>query len=131
MRRLVLSLAVALVLGSGVALAQYPPPPDPSTPAPAPAAKTAAPAPAPSPVSIIHIKNFAFVPPSVTIHPGSTVRFVQDDEAAHTVTATDKSYDSGNLNQKDAWLHTFTTEGTFTYFCAYHPSMRGTVIVVK
>jgi plastocyanin len=128
MRRLALSLAVALALGTGVALAQYP---DPSTPAPAPAAKTAAPAPAPSPVSIIHIKNFAYVPDKVTIHPGSTVRFVQDDESAHTVTATDKSYDSGNLNQKESWTHAFTAEGTYTYFCAYHPNMKGTVVVVK
>jgi plastocyanin len=130
MRRLVLSLAVALALGSGVALAQYPDVPTP-TPAPAPATKTAAPAPAPSPVSIIHIKNFAFVPDKVTIHPGSAVRFVQDDDSAHTVTATDHSYDSGNLNPKESWTHTFTTEGTFTYFCAYHPYMKGTVVVAN
>ena len=128
MRRLVLSLGVALALGTGVALAQYPEVP---TPSPEPATKTAAPAPAPSPVSVIHIKNFAYVPDKVTIHPGSTVRFVQDDETPHTVTATDKSYDSGNLNQKDSWRHTYTTEGTYTYFCAYHTYMKGTVVVVK
>ncbi|HWT06905.1 MAG TPA: cupredoxin family copper-binding protein [Xanthomonadales bacterium] len=123
MRRLVLSFVVALALGGGVALAQYP---DPSTPAPA---TTAAPAPAPSPVSTIHIKNFAYVPDTVTIHPGATVRFVEDDETPHTVTATDHSYDSGNLNQKDRWSHTFAKEGTYTYFCAYHPYMKGTVVV--
>jgi plastocyanin len=128
MRRLVLSLAVALALGSGVALAQYP---DVPTPSPEPASKTAAPAPAASPVSIIHIKNFAFVPDKVTIHPGSTVRFVQDDDTPHTVTATDKSYDSGNLNPKDSWRHTYATEGTFMYSCSYHPYMKGTIVVVK
>ena len=126
MRRLALSLAVTLALGTGVALAQYP---DPSTPAPA--TKTAAPAPEPSPISTIHVKNFAYVPASVTIRPGQTVRFVQDDDTPHTVTATDKSYDSGNLNQKDSWRHTFAAEGTYTYFCAYHPYMKGTVIVAK
>jgi len=125
MRRLVLSLAVALALGGGVALAQYP---DPSTPAPA-AGGTAVPAPAPSPVSTIHIKNFAYVPDTVTIHPGQTVRFIEDDETPHTVTATDHSYDSGNLSQKDTWKHTFAKEGTYAYFCAYHPYMKGTVIV--
>jgi plastocyanin len=126
MRRLVLSFAVALALGGGgIALAQYP---DPSTPAPATAA-TAVPAPAPSPVSTIHIKNFAYVPDTVTIHPGSTVRFVEDDETPHTVTAMDHSFDSGNLSQKDTWKHTFATEGTYKYFCAYHPYMKGTVIV--
>ncbi len=125
MRRLALSLAVALALGGGVALAQYP---DPSTPAPATAA-TAVPAPAPSPVSTIHIKNFAYVPDTVTIHPGQTVRFIEDDETPHTVTAMDHSYDSGNLSQKDTWKHTFATEGTYKYFCAYHPYMKGTVNV--
>lgn len=128
MRRLILSLAVVLALGTGVALAQYP---DPSTPAPAPATKTAAPMPEPSPISTIHIKNFAYVPATVTIRPGQTVRFVEDDDTPHTVTATDKSFDSGNLNQKDSWRHTFTAEGTYTYFCAYHPYMKGNVIVAK
>jgi plastocyanin len=126
MRRLVLSLAVALALGGGVAIAQTS---APSTPAPGSSAAKAAPSPEPSPVSTIHIKNFAFVPDTVTIHPGSTVRFVQDDETPHTVTAADHSFDSGNLNQKDTWKHTFAKEGTYKYLCSYHPYMKGTVIV--
>jgi plastocyanin len=145
MHKLALAFVAALTLGGGnAALAtggvhptavayaahQYP---EVSTPTPEPArpAKSAVPTPAASPLSIIHIKNFAFVPDTVTIPAGSTVRFVQDDETPHTVTATDKSYDSGNLNQKATWSHTFATEGTYTYVCAYHPSMRGKVVVVK
>lgn len=123
MRRLVLSLAFVLALGGGVAFAAGSPA---ATPAPG---ASAVPSPEPSPVSIIHIKNFAYVPDTVTIHPGSTVRFVEDDDTPHTVTATDHSFDSGNLNQKDRWTHTFATEGTYTYFCAYHPYMKGKVIV--
>lgn len=115
MRRLVLSLGLVLALGGGAALAQ--------TGSPAP---SAAPSPAPA---VVHIKNFAYVPDTVTIRPGQSVRFIEDDETPHTVTATDHSYDSGNLNQKDRWTHTFTKEGTYTYFCAYHPYMKGTVIV--
>jgi plastocyanin len=124
MRRLVLSFVVALALGGGVALAQSSAPSSP-----APAGPTVMPTPAPSPVSTIHIKNFAYVPDTVTIHPGSTVRFVEDDETPHTVTATDHSFDSGNLNQKDRWSHAFAKEGTYTYFCAYHPYMKGSIIV--
>ena len=124
MRRLVLSLAVAVALGGGVAIAGA------AGAAQSPvSASSAAPSPEPSPVSTIHIKNFAYVPDTVTIHPGSTVRFIEDDETPHTVTAADHSYDSGNLNQKDTWKHTFATEGTYKYFCAYHPYMKGTVIV--
>ena len=124
MRRLVLSLAVAVALGGGVAIAGA------AGAAQSPvSASSAAPSPEPSPVSTIHIKNFAYVPDTVTIHPGSTVRFIEDDETPHTVTAADHSYDSGDLNQKDTWKHTFATEGTYKYFCAYHPYMKGTVIV--
>ena len=122
MRRLGLSLAVALALGGGVALAQS------SAPSPAPSAETA-PAPAPSPVSYVHVKNFTYVPAAVTIHPGQSVRFIQDDETPHTITATDTSYDSGNLDKGQSWTHTFDKEGTYTYFCAYHPYMKGTVTV--
>jgi plastocyanin len=118
MRRLVLSLAVALALGGGVALAQS------GSPSPA-----VAPAPAASPTSIVHVKNFAFVPDKVTINAGQTVRFVQDDETPHTVTAADKSFDSGNLDKGKSWTHTFDKAGTFAYFCVYHTFMKGTIVV--
>ena len=127
MRRLVTSLGVAIALAGGVALAdEY------GTPTASPAASTApaaAPAPEASPVSVIHVKNFAFVPATVTIHPGQTVRWVQDDDTPHTVTAADKSFDSGNLDQKATYKHTFAKEGTYAYVCAYHPTMKGTVVV--
>ncbi len=124
MRTVVLSLAVALALGGGVAVAG-----SPSAPA-APGAGTAAvPSPEPSPIATIHIKNFAYTPDNVTIHSGQTVRFVEDDETAHTVTAMDRSFDSANLNQRDKWSYTFAKEGTYKYFCAYHPYMSGTVVV--
>jgi plastocyanin len=118
MRRLVLSLAVALALGGGVALAQS------GSPAP-----VMAPAPAPSPISVVHVKNFAFVPDKVTINAGQSVRFVQDDDTPHTVTATDNSFDSGNLDKGKTWTHTFDKAGTYAYFCAYHTYMKGTVVV--
>ena len=126
MRRLVLSLAAALALGSGVALAQYP---DPSTPAPGdedrgPDARAFARL--DDPHQELRVRAGHGDDSS-----GSTVRFVEDDDTPHTVTATDQSFDSGNLNQKDSWRHTFTTEGTYTYFCAYHPYMKGNVIVAK
>ncbi len=110
-----------MALGGGVALAQYG---DPPTPVPA-----MAPAPAASPVSIVHVKNFAFVPDKVTINAGQTVRFVQDDDTPHTVTAVDKSFDSGNLDKGQSWTHTFDKAGTYAYVCAYHATMKGTVVV--
>lgn len=108
MRRLIVSFALVLALGSGVALAQ----------SAMPAASAAA---------VVHIKNFAFVPDTVTVNAGQTVRFVQDDDAPHTVTGD--SFDSGNLDKGKSWSHTFDKPGTYAYFCAYHTYMKGSVVV--
>jgi len=92
----------------------------------------AAPTPAPSDAAadaVVHIANYAFKPPSVTIHTGQTVLFVNDDGDAHTVTANDKSFDSGGLDTHESWKHTFTKAGRYEYFCALHPYMKAVVIV--
>ncbi|HEX3465779.1 MAG TPA: cupredoxin family copper-binding protein [Candidatus Elarobacter sp.] len=115
MRRLVLSLGLVLALGGGAALAQ--------TGSPAP---SAAPSPAPA---VVHIKNFAYVPDTVTIRPGQSVRFIEDDETPHTVTASDNAFDSGNLDKGKSWTHVFAKEGTYAYYCAYHTYMKGNVVV--
>jgi plastocyanin len=109
------ALVAALALGS---------------PAPrARAADAASPAPSAAASVIVHTKDFAYAPPVLTIPVGTTVTFVNDDEPAHTVTATDKSFDSGNMDKGAKWTHTFTTAGTFTYFCIYHTFMKAKVVV--
>jgi plastocyanin len=77
----------------------------------------------------VHIKNFKFVPATLTIKAGTTVTFVNDDTDAHTATATDKTFDSGGLDTSEGWSHKFTTPGTYSYFCAVHPYMKGVVTV--
>jgi plastocyanin len=78
---------------------------------------------------VVHIKNFAYDAATVTIKPGDTVQFVNDDSTPHTVTATDKSFDSGNMDQNAKWSHTFKDPGTYAYICTYHTYMKGTVVV--
>ncbi|MBD5635002.1 MAG: hypothetical protein IAI49_11035, partial [Candidatus Eremiobacteraeota bacterium] len=51
------------------------------------------------------------------------------DTTAHTVTAADKSFDSGNMTQGASWSHVFAKAGTYTYVCTYHSYMEGTVVV--
>ena len=83
----------------------------------------------PSNAVTVHIKNFAYAPASISVPPGTTVRFVNDDGEAHTVTASDKSFDSAGIDTGDAWTYTFTTAGKHAYFCALHPFMKGSVVV--
>lgn len=79
--------------------------------------------------TVVHIASFAFKPADVTVHAGDSVTFVNDDNVAHTATASDKSFDSGNLDPNAKWTHAFNTAGTFKYACSYHPMMKGTITV--
>jgi plastocyanin len=75
--------------------------------------------------------SYSFSPVQVTVAIGvnNTVTWVNNDNAAHTVTARDGSFDSGNLGSGDSYTYTFTTPGTYRYYCAYHSWMVGTVVV--
>jgi len=79
----------------------------------------------------VSIVDFAFTPKTITVPVGTTVRWINNGNAPHTVTSTSspKAFDSGTLNSGDTFQHTFTTAGQFPYRCNIHPSMTGTVIV--
>ena len=82
--------------------------------------------------------NF-YSPASVTISAGDTVTWTNNGAAPHTVTADDGSFDSSPncpanidacLQAGDTYSHTFSSAGTFGYFCKVHgQSMSGTVVV--
>ena len=102
------ALLLAIVLAAG-------------SPSPAPAAGAA--------TATVHIKNFAFDPVTLTVAAGTTVRFVNDDSEAHTVTARDGSFNSEGLDTNDSWSFRFTKPGDYAYFCQLHPYMKGSVVV--
>lgn len=83
----------------------------------------------PTPTVVVHMKNFAFVPATVHVKAGDVVEWINDDNDAHTVDSTGKLFHSGGLDEHDTWTHEFKTSGSFTYFCALHPYMKGVVIV--
>ena len=84
---------------------------------------------APAATATVHIKNFTFVPPTLSVTAGTSVTFINDDEEPHTATAVDKSFDSDALDTNETWKHTFTKPGIYAYFCEMHPYMKGTLIV--
>ena len=78
----------------------------------------------------VKIDNFAFDAQSITVAPGSTVTWINDDDAPHTVVADDgKSFRSKTLDTGDSFSFTFKTAGTWGYFCSVHPHMTGKVVV--
>jgi len=92
-----------------------------------------APATSPStaPAADIAIDNFTYSPATLTVKAGRTVTWVNHDDVPHTVTANDRSFKSEPLDTDDRYSHTFTTPGTYHYFCAIHPHMTGEIIVEK
>lgn len=91
-----------------------------TTPAPAVQAKTV----------VVTIANFAFDPATIKIKAGDTVKWINDDPPAHKIIANSLSVlQSATLNTGDSYSFTFTTTGTYDYYCQMHPSMKGVVIV--
>ena len=83
----------------------------------------------PPPGAIVHIGNFTFNQPALTVHPGTTVTWVNDDDIPHTVVARDLTFRSKPLDTGDRFSVTFAKAGQFDYFCSIHPHMTGKVIV--
>jgi plastocyanin len=78
----------------------------------------------------VDIVNFAFSPAVITVRVGTTVRWTNQDQDAHTVAIAGAPVSDGMQNA-DTYTHTFTQAGTFTYICSIHPYMRGMVIVTS
>jgi plastocyanin len=82
------------------------------------------------PAVTVKIDSFAFDTPTVTVAPGATVTWVNDDDAPHTVVAEDgKSFRSRTLDTGESFSFTFMSPGTYAYFCSVHPHMTGKVVV--
>jgi plastocyanin len=76
------------------------------------------------------IVDFSFSPATITIHVGDTITWTNVGKAPHSATAYNHSFDTGVLQPGHSGSHTFTTPGTYTYFCIVHPFMKGTVVVL-
>jgi plastocyanin len=86
---------------------------------------------APSNAVKVAIKNYAFSPASLAISVGQTVTWTNEDTAPHTVTVSSgpQTFSSPELSTGDTYSFTFTKAGTYSYYCAVHPSMTAAVIV--
>jgi plastocyanin len=85
---------------------------------------------APTAPETIVIKNFAFEPASLTVAPGAKITVINEDQAPHTVTANDKSFDTGTIaGGKRAEVSAPSKPGNYPYICSIHQYMVGTLTV--
>ena len=82
--------------------------------------------------------NNCFSPSPLTVAPGTTVTWTNNDKLSHTITSGKVSddnagslFDSGLVKPGKTFQFTFAnaTAGTVNYFCTVHPWMTGQVIV--
>jgi plastocyanin len=79
--------------------------------------------------------NFNFEPQNITVKVGTTVTFVNQDKAPHTVTADGQEFDTGTIEPNNSAQITFNKPGTFKFFCDFHggpggQGMSGTITVL-
>jgi plastocyanin len=69
------------------------------------------------------------MPDQLSVAVGATVTWTNTDAVAHTSTSDAAGWDSGIVAPGGHFSSSFQTAGTFTYHCAIHPGMVGTVVV--
>lgn len=75
------------------------------------------------------IENFVFQPETLEVASGTRVKVSNKDDTAHTVTAVDKSFDTGNIAGGGEAEFALTRVGEVAYSCSIHPYMRGVIRV--
>lgn len=78
--------------------------------------------------NVITIDNFTFAPKELTVAVGTTIKWVNHDDIPHTVVEKKTTFRSKALDTDDSYSFTFTSAGTFDYFCSLHPHMVGQII---
>jgi amicyanin len=82
------------------------------------------------PASAVSIDNFTFGPPSLKVKIGTTVTWTNKDDIPHGIASSNNAFaKSKALDTDDSYSFTFTTPGTYQYFCYIHPHMVGTIVV--
>jgi aldose sugar dehydrogenase len=78
----------------------------------------------------------SYAPNPITINSGDTITWYNADTISHTATSGSDSdptegqlFDSDAILSKQAFSFKFDNKGTFDYYCVYHPSMVGEIVV--
>ena len=82
----------------------------------------------PDPGRIV-VKDFMFVPVSLTVKAGSTVTWANMDDEPHTVVSDTGLFRSGSMDTNESFAFKFDKPGTYHFTCSIHPRMVGTIVV--
>ena len=66
----------------------------------------------------------------LTVKAGTTVTWTNKDDIPHGIASSNNAFKKSKaLDTDDGYSFTFTTPGTYQYFCYLHPHMVGSIVV--
>jgi plastocyanin len=77
----------------------------------------------------IVVKDFMFMPNSLTVKAGSTVTWANMDDEPHTVVSNTGLFRSAAMDTNESFSFKFDQPGTYHFTCSIHPRMVGTIVV--
>lgn len=78
----------------------------------------------------VTIQDYIYEPARITVATGTTIDFTNKDSTAHTATSTDSGiFESGSIQPGKTGSITLNKTGTFSFYCVFHPFMKGTIKV--
>ena len=83
----------------------------------------------PQAIAKVKIVDFAFMPSTISVPRGTLVGWKNFGSVGHTTTSDDGRWDSGTLLPGDIFGVRFRVAGSYSYHCAIHSFMTGTVVV--
>jgi plastocyanin len=78
---------------------------------------------------IVTIDGLQFMPATLTVRRGDRVTWMNKDLFPHTATGPKGTFDSASIPAGGSWSFVAGQAGTFTYTCAFHPTMKATLTV--
>jgi LPXTG-motif cell wall-anchored protein len=77
----------------------------------------------------VAMRDIKFKPRNITIDPGDTVQWRNDDPERHNALGENGSFETPVIDKGETSSHTFNRKGSYPYFCSIHAGMEGRITV--
>jgi plastocyanin len=80
---------------------------------------------------VVDIKDFKYDPEPVHVSVGQTVTWTNEDSAPHSATFSGTPCTTPSLQKGQSGSISFSTAGTYAYFCVVHPAQMKAIVIVE
>lgn len=78
---------------------------------------------------VVEMRGFGYQPATIRVSPGDTIVWVNRDAVPHTATDSSGVWDSGSIAAGESWRRAVEESGETSYYCTFHPTMRGRIVL--